>query len=198
MSDAGPGELETLEARVRALLGAGDGEGAATAAIRALGPQILRYLRAVLREEADARDAFSQFAENLWKGLPRFRGEAGLRTWAYRIAWDAALNLRDEAWRRRARPFATGEASALAEEVRTGTAIRVERQRDALASLRASLSAEDQSLLTLRLDQQLSWAEIAGVVAAEGSAPTPDAVSKRFERLKERLARLAREQGLLD
>ncbi len=200
MSEVEPARdgAEPLEVRVRGLLAAGDERGAATEAIRGLGPSILRYLRAVLREESDAREAFSHFAEKLWRGLPGFRAEAGLRTWAYRIAWNAALNLRDDAWRRRGRPFASGEASAIAEEVRTRTAVRVERQRDALAKLRASLSPEDQSLLTLRLDQQLSWAEIAGVLAAEGSTPSPDTVAKRFERLKARLARLAKAQGLLD
>ena len=34
--------------------------------------------------------------------------------------------------------------------------------------------------------------------AAEGQAPSPATLMKRFERLKERLGRLARERGLLD
>jgi RNA polymerase sigma-70 factor (ECF subfamily) len=187
-----------LEARVVALRDAGDPAGAATAAIRELGPAILRYLRSLLRDEEDAAEAFSQFAENLWKGLPAFRAEASLRTWAYRLAWNAAQNLRDGAWRRRGRRFATGEASALAEEVRTRTAVVVERQRQALERLRASLSVEDQSLLALRVDQGLPWTEVAEVLAEEGRQSDPAALMKRFERLKERLGRMAREQGLLE
>ncbi|BDG10703.1 RNA polymerase sigma factor [Anaeromyxobacter paludicola] len=198
MTATGGEPLQALEARVRALLAAGDERGAATEAIRGLGPDVLRYLRTVLHVEDDARDAFSRFAENLWRGLPGFRGEAGLRTWAFRIAWNAALHLRDEAWRKRGRPFHPGEASALAEEVRTRTVVRVERQRDALARLRAALSPEEQSLLTLRLEQQLPWGEIAQVLAADGAPASADTVSKRFERLKERLARLAKEQGFLE
>jgi RNA polymerase sigma-70 factor (ECF subfamily) len=187
-----------LEPHVRDLIAAGDLDGAATEALRALGPSVLRYLRSMLRDEEAAVDAFSHFAENLWKGLASFRGDSSLRTWAFRLAYNAALNLRDEAWRRRARPFATGEASRIAEEVRTKTVVRVERQRRALDTLREALTEDERSLLALRIDQGLSWAEIAVVISAEGSPVDANTLTKRFERLKERLAAMAREQGLLD
>lgn len=191
-------DVPALEADVRALRAAGDLAGAATAAIRGLGPPVLRYLRSLLRDEDDAAEAFSLFAENVWRGLPGFREEASLRTWAYRLAWNAAQNLRDAAWRRKGRRFATGEASALADEVRTRTAVVVERQRQALAKLRAALPVEDQSLLVLRIDQELSWVEVAEILADEGEAVDPAALMKRFERLKGKLAKLAREAGLLE
>ncbi len=195
---AAAGEVAAVEAEVARLRAAGDLAGAATAAIRGLGPAVLRYLRSLLRDEEDAAEAFSQFAENLWKGLPAFRGEAALRTWASRLAWNAAQNLRDAAWRRKGRRFATGEASALADEVRTRTAVVVERQRQALEKLRAALPVADQSLLVLRVDQGLSWAEVAEILAEGGRRADPGALMKRYERLKERLARLARDEGLLE
>lgn len=184
------------EAHIQQTL-ASDPGAAASEAIRALGPAILRYLRALLRNESDAADAFSAWAETLWKSLPGFRREAALRTWAYRIAWSCARGLQDEAWRRRGRPLETGEASQLAAEVRTSSALIHEQKRQALDELRAELSQEDQSLLVLRIDQELSWSEIAHVLAAEGAAVEPAALMKRFERLKGRLAKLAKERGLL-
>jgi RNA polymerase sigma-70 factor (ECF subfamily) len=187
-----------VERRVRELLAAGDVRGAATEAIRALAPDVLRFLRALLRDEADAADAFSEFAEDLWTGLEAFRGEASLRTWALRLARNAALDLRGEAWRRRGRRFATGEASALAEDLRTKSFVRVERQRAALDRLREALSIQDRMLLVLRLDQGLSWKETAEVLAAEGEATDVNTVTKRFERLKDKLARMAREEGLIE
>ncbi len=187
-----------VEERVRELLEAGDLDGAATQAIRGLGPQVLRYLRSLLRDEAAATEAFSQFAENLWRGLPGFRAEASLRTWAFRLAFNAAVNLREEAWRVRGRRLVTGEASRIADEIRTRTASRVERQRQALEKLRQALSVEDRSLLVLRIDQGLSWAEIAEVLSAEGRRVQVAAVTKRFERVKERLAKMARDEGLVD
>src|ERR671928_150340 len=86
-----------VQSRGQELVAAGDVAAAATEALRALGPEILRFLRSVLRDEEDAADAFSHFAENLWKGLPSFRGQASLRTWAFRIAWNSAMNLRSDA-----------------------------------------------------------------------------------------------------
>jgi len=187
-----------VEARIRDLLAADDRPAAATAAIQEFGPPILRYLRSLLRDEDDASDAFSVFAENVWRGLSTWRGEGSLKSWAFRLAWNGAMNLKNEAWRRRGRRFFSGEASALAEEIRTRSHVKVERQRNALDKLRESLDVEEISLLTLRIDQKLSWAEIADVTATDGQRVEPAALMKRFERLKGRLARMAKEQGLLD
>jgi RNA polymerase sigma-70 factor (ECF subfamily) len=193
-----PEPVAVPEAEVRERLAAGDAAGAATLALRALGPSILRYLRSLLRDEETAREVFSRFAESLWRGLPGWRGEASLRGWAFRLAYHAALDRRDEAWARRGRRLETGEASRLAEELRTKTAVRVERQRAALDELRAALSEEDRSLLALRVDQELSWAEIAEAMSASGGPVQPAALMKRFERLKARLAELARDAGLVE
>jgi len=194
VSDAAP----TIEARVRDLLAADDRPGAATAAIQEFGPPVLRYLRSLLRDEDDASDAFSIFAENVWRGLSTWRGEGSLKAWCFRLAWNAAINLRNEAWRRRGRRFFTGEASALAEEIRTRSHVKVERQRQVLDKLRESLEVEDVSLLALRIDQKLSWAEISDVLAADGERTEPAALMKRFERLKARLAKMAKDQGLIE
>jgi RNA polymerase sigma-70 factor (ECF subfamily) len=189
-----PSARAALQSHVQQLLAAGDTSAAATEALRALGPEILRFLRSVLRDEEDAADAFSHFAENLWKGLSRFRGESSLRTWAFRIAWNSALSLRSDAWHRHGRRFETGEASQIAEEIRTKTVVRVARQRDELEKLRQNLSAEDQSLLALRLDREFSWEEIAEILSAGGKPVQAVALMKRFERLKKRLAEMVRDQ----
>jgi RNA polymerase sigma-70 factor, ECF subfamily len=188
----------TVEMQVRELTAAGDLAGAATVAIRGLGPQVLRYLRSLLRDEDAAVDAFSQFAEHLWRGLPSFRAQSSLRTWAFRLAHNAALNQLDDAWRRHGRRLATGEASRLAADVRTGTVVRVERQRRALDELRETLSPDERSLLALRVDQGLAWNEIAEVLSGDGTVIEPATLTKRFERLKERLGKLARERGLVE
>jgi len=75
--------------------------------------------------------------------------------------------------------------------------VKVERQRQTLDQLREALSVEERSLLALRLDRGLSWAEISDVLSAEGKPVQVDALMKRFERLKEKLAVRARELGLV-
>jgi len=179
------------------LLRSGDNARAATEAIRGIGPQVLQYLRSLLRNEGDASEAFSSFAEHLWVGLGGFSGASSFKAWAFRLARNAAINLRNEAWHRRVRPFATGEATALAEEVRTRSSSRVEGQRQALDELRRELAEEDRTLLILRVDQELSWEEISAVLSA-GKPLAPNTLAQRFVQIKKTLRELARARGLLD
>jgi RNA polymerase sigma-70 factor, ECF subfamily len=188
----------TLGERVRAAVARGDGAAAATMAIQELGPSVLGYLRSVLRDEDDAAEAFSRFAEDLWRGVDTWRGDSSLRTWAYRIAWCAAMDVRTSAWKRRARRLESTEASRLAEDVRTRSVVRDERRRLALDRIRADLAPDEQSLLFLRIDQELEWAEIAEILSTPAAPVEPPALRKRFERLKERLAQRLREEGLAE
>lgn len=187
-----------LEHRVRDLVAAGDVGGAATLAIRGLGPPVLHYLRALLRDEEDAKDAFSQWAEGVWRGLGEFRGDSPLRAWAFRVAYHAALGIKRQAWRRHGRRLESGEASRIAEMIRTATGVRVERQRRVLHELRRRLTVEEQTLVQLRVDEGLSWTEMAEVLAGDGGRPEPNTLAKRFERIKSRLARMLKHEGLAD
>ncbi|HVP68454.1 MAG TPA: sigma-70 family RNA polymerase sigma factor [Anaeromyxobacteraceae bacterium] len=187
----------STDGRVAELLAQGDVAGASTEAIRGLGPRVLRYFRSVLRDEDEAADAFSQFAENVWKGLADYRGDSALLTWAFRIARNVAANTRRSPWLRGRQRLSTGAASALAESMRTRTLGRSVREGDALRKLREALSIDDQSLLALRIDQELSWAEVADILSKDGRPVQPAALMKRFERLKQRLGTMARKQGLL-
>lgn len=182
---------------VARLVAGGDVRAAATLVIKAHGPAVLRYLRALLQEEGPVGDAFSLFGEWTWRGIARFRGEAPLRSWALGVAWNAAQRVRDEAWQKRRQRLSTGFGSRLAARIRSTSPQTVERRAGGLDQLRRELAAEDQNLLVLRLDQDLAWDEIAAVLSSAGSPVTPAALRKRFERLKERLARLAKERGLL-
>jgi len=69
---------------------------------------------------------------------------------------------------------------------------------DRLLKLRESLDREEQTLLILRVDKAMAWEDVAEVLRADGDPATPAALRKRFERLKEKLGRLAREQGLIE
>jgi len=189
----------SLDARVRALLSQGQNKEAASLAIHELGPQVLSYLSAILRSEADAYEVFSQFAEDLWRGLPTFRGEASLRGWAYRVAWHASARFVRDPFRQRGRRLETSEASRLAEEVRSGLAPEQMWRTERLAQLRETLDAEEKTLLILRVDRGLSWRDVAEVLMDEGASPPAEAtLRKRFERLKVKLGKAARDQGLLD
>jgi RNA polymerase sigma-70 factor (ECF subfamily) len=189
--------MDAVETRTLALADAGQGDAAATAAIEGYGAAVFGYLRSILDDEDEARDAYAQWAEDLWKGLPGFRREASLRGWSYRLAWHAACRLRRDPFRARGTRLPTSAASRLAASAAAST-IATGSRRAGLDRLRAQLPPEDRTLLTLRLDRELEWDEVAEVLSDDGAPITAAALRKRFERLKDRLRELARAEGLLD
>jgi hypothetical protein len=89
--DMGP-ELQTGGERdVWLLCQARDYDAAATAALRAHGPEVMRFLRSSHKSEDDAADVFSVFAEDLWRSMMTFAWECSLRTWAYVLARRASF-----------------------------------------------------------------------------------------------------------
>lgn len=187
-----------LESRIVAALDRGAPDEAATEAIRGYGPQILGYLTRVLGSPDEAADAFSHFSERLWKGMAGFERRSSVRVWAYRIAWTSALRVAGDGYRRRRERLRTSMASRVAAEVVTRSAVDARARADeGMERLRARLAPAERALLVLRLDQRLSWREVGEVLREEGEDVDEAALRKRFERLKEKLARLARAEGLL-
>lgn len=192
---------------VRAKLDAGDVSGAATAAIRAIGPEVLRYLLAIHRDEDDANDAFSGFGEQLWRALPAFRWECSLRSLSFRLARNASVDFhraKGAITRRRAALSDCPEVEAMAAEVRSATRSYLRTDvKDELEELRRSLSHDDQTLLVLRLEQRLAWSDLARVML-DGSAPSEADLKreaarlrKRFQLVKEQLVALGEKRGLV-
>jgi RNA polymerase sigma-70 factor (ECF subfamily) len=187
------------EDRAGALLVAGDLAAAAEAVVRDHGPALLGYLSSILRNDSDAAEVFSQFTEDLWRGLPGFRHECPLRVWAYKLAWHAAARHLRDPYRARGRPLETTELSRIADEVRSSVLLgRREARQRGIDRLRAQLAPDEQTLLVLRLDRGLSWREVATVLSDDGEVVDEPALRKRFERLKDRLATMARAEGLLE
>jgi RNA polymerase sigma-70 factor (ECF subfamily) len=171
--------------------------GASAIAIRAYGPGILGYLIALLGDEDDAADVFSTFSLDLWRGFGGFQRRCSAKSWAYKLARNAAMRFLSSPRRTRTRRLRTSEALAIAAEVVSTSTPGARAQRESGAErLRAQLEPDEQTLLILRLDRGLSWKEIAEVLSSEGSFVDGAALRKRYERLKTRLRAMAQAQGL--
>jgi RNA polymerase sigma-70 factor (ECF subfamily) len=189
---------DELERRIEGHLGRGEIDEAATAAIQGYGPPVLGFLCMLLPED-DARDVFSTFAENVWRGLASFRGECTVRAWSYRLAWHAASRYRRDPYRRRKERLPTTAASRLAASMTLqASALGSLRRHERLGKIREQLDPEERTLLALRIDKELDWGEIATVLSAEGLPVSAVTLRKRFARLKQKLERLARREGFLD
>lgn len=197
---------EALDADIRQQVEAGLAEAAVTGAIEGYGAEILGFQVNLMRDVPLAEEAFSLFCEDLWRGLPGFRWQSALRTWLYSLARNAAYRCLGSPHRRAERNLALSASPAVAGaalEVRTRTRpyLRTEL-KDEVSRLREALPEADQLLLVLRVDRQLSWAEIAEVTLedADAAALKREAarLRKRFQLVKERLREAAIQGGLLE
>ncbi|HEY1694622.1 MAG TPA: sigma-70 family RNA polymerase sigma factor [Polyangiaceae bacterium] len=183
-------ERADVERIVRAEHAAGDLAGAATRVLRSYGPEVLGFLVAALRDDREASEVYARACADLWVGLPAFRWECSLRTWLYTLARNAAhAYRRDPHRRRRVGLEEHPELDEIAARDRTATAPYLRSEsKIRVRELRATLSPDDQMLLTLRVDRAMSWCEIA-LVMGDGDDPARAAAAlrKRFERVKERL-----------
>ncbi len=163
----------------------------------------------MITNESDASDVFAETSEALWRSLPNFSWQCSLRTWAYAIARNQMRNLARGALRSRRRGKNVG-ASALddvAQAVRTETLAYLRTEpRTRFQELRDALPEEDRMLLTLRIDRQLSWNDLARVLgAADGDAPLSGPnltresarLRQRFQTVKSSLRAEAKKVGLI-
>jgi RNA polymerase sigma-70 factor (ECF subfamily) len=184
----------SLESELRALASAGEHAAAIAALVKGYGPEIWTYLAGVLRTNDDELgDVFAAFCEDVCRGLPSFRFESSVRTWAYVIARRAALrHLRDA--RQRTRRFdGPAELEAIAQAVRSTTVEHLRTtNHDRLAAVRDRLDHDERTILILRVDRQLPWREIAQVMAdtaldREALRKREQVLRKKFEGIKRQL-----------
>jgi RNA polymerase sigma-70 factor (ECF subfamily) len=199
-------ERQALEDELQALLAQKEFEGAATLALRRYGPELLGFLVALRRDHDDAADVFSQLCEDVWRGLPGFASRSSVRTWLYTLARHAFHRALRSPARRKNVPLDEASAvSRIEHEVRVQTLSFLRTaSRSRLTELREALPAEDQMLLILRVDKQLGWSELAGLMH-DGQPLSDDDLKreaarlrKRFQLLKDRLREQARAEGLID
>jgi RNA polymerase sigma-70 factor (ECF subfamily) len=199
-----------LESEVRERCERGDHAGAATAILRGYGPEIFGFLMSIHRDQVEAEDVFSEVAENVWTGLPRFAWESTARSWVYAVARNVSKTRRRNAARRERRVVHRTRSffEDVVAKVRTDTAafLRTER-RTRLQALRDSLPEDDRALLVLRVDRDLSWKDLARILSDSGpDGPLDDAalaresarLRKRFQVLKDKLREIAAREGLVE
>lgn len=190
------------ERAIAAHLRAGELERVAVLTLEAYADELLGFLFGVLRDETSAREVFSIFAEDLWQGLPRLELKSSMRAWCYALARNAARRYleRDVRKQRRMVPLsAAAVISRVVAEVRTATApAALTHVQQQIEALRARLSNEERELLTLRVDRGLSFREIAEALGDDCDVERALLRHrKRFQLIKQKLARWARELGIV-
>jgi len=151
-----------------------------------------RICRAYLpRDPAAAQDLYQDILVQLWTHLPRYRGEAQLSTWVYRVAVNTALLFKRREQRRPTGPDPDTLAHLLAAEL--GEADRTQQGLlDQLHHCIARLPDPDRLLVSLLLEDA-SYKQIADVLGLSLSN-----VGVRLNRLKKKLAACVAPVHLVD
>lgn len=196
---------ERLEQDIRELCRAGETGRAVERALQGYGMEIMRLIASVMHNPEQAKDAFSLFCENLLKGLPGFRWESSFRTWAYRLARNACYQLVHVPSARELPVTSSGlpeQPLAPRSDTRPWQRTSV---KERFRALRESLEPEERMILMFRIDQRLSWTDVARVMWDQDEPPTASALNRKatslrqqFQRIKSHLRAMAIEQGLIE
>jgi len=154
--------------------------------------RLYRICRAYLpRDPAAAQDLYQDILVQLWTNLPRFRGEAQLSTWVYRVAVNTALLFKRREQHRPTGPDSETLAHVLAAE--SGEADHTHyRLLDQLHQCIARLPDPDRLLVSLLLEDA-SYQQIADILGLSLSN-----VGVRLNRLKKKLATCVAPARLVD
>ncbi len=202
-----PDQREVVERKIRALCEAGDHDKATTLLVQSYGPEIFQFLLSRLRDDQASSEVFSQFTEDVWRGIAGFRWQSSARVWSYTLARHAASRHIVVARRHRQRESPLSRAGPLSEieqKVRTETIAAMRTAvKSRMAEMREKLPLEDQTLILLRISRKLEWKEIAQVMLDEKGEATEQALVKeaarlrqRLQAIKEKLRKMAAEAGL--
>jgi RNA polymerase sigma-70 factor, ECF subfamily len=196
---------DEVDGDVAARVREGNLEAAATRVLETYGSEVFGFLVNLMGQETAASDVFSQVGEDVWAGLPKFQFKCSVRTWIYVLARHAAARYRRSPWNKTDRRGNESRVQSLVDVARSRTSPWQRTEiKDKFSALRDGLDPDDKILLTLRIDRDLSWEEVARVMIDgddDGAAALKretDRVRKRFQLLKTELRKKAQEAGLLD
>jgi RNA polymerase sigma-70 factor (ECF subfamily) len=152
------------------------------------GPAVYRYLRRMTGNHEDAADLTQEVFVRAYRGLARFEGRSGLRTWLLRIATNAYLDQRARL-NRQALPL--DAVASWADSPDHGPESVAER-REWVARVEEAIRAlppRQRAALVLRLYGGHTYAEVADILGcAEGTVKA--SVFAALARLRARLGPL--------
>lgn len=178
---ATPEHRQALEESIRRHLADGDIAAATVLIIHGYGHEILGFLTNMMDDADGAKDVYSEVTENMWHGLSTFEPRAMVRTWLYCIARNACARYYRDPYMRRGTRLTTDAQNLLKESTDSFFAKPV-RPSESVARIRKLLSPEEREILTLRIDREMRWTEIATILGTNAAT-----ARQRFHRVKDRL-----------
>lgn len=129
------------------------------------GDRIMRICRYYNPDKEDQKDMYQEILVNIWKSLDRFRGEAAISTWIYRIAVNTSLGFTGKAFRRMKMQVNADQQNLhlLLDDNEPDVKLKQEADLEQLQIQLNQLSVIDKALISLLLEG-LSMREMADVI----------------------------------
>ena len=133
--------------------------------------RIYRLVLSLLRSPEEAEDVAQEVFVVVYQTIGRFRGEAALSTWLYRVATSRALKHRRKARAKKRFAYFTsllgfdnGVLHEVPDHAHPLALLQGQEQLRVLLDLIARLPSQQQVAFTLRHEQELTYEEIAAVL----------------------------------
>jgi len=129
------------------------------------GDRITRICRYYNPDTEDQEDMYQEILVNIWKSLDRFRGEAAISTWIYRIAVNTSLSFTGKTFRRMRMQVNADQQNLhlLLDDDEQDVKLKLEVDLEQLQIHLNQLSVIDKALISLLLEG-LSIREMADVI----------------------------------
>lgn len=127
--------------------------------------KLFRYLWQMLRQQQDSEDALQETFRKALHALPKYREENHFKSWLYRIGHNTALDL----IRKRKKIVEMDEvmeSGLTSDEAGPGEKIETRERAEAVREAVAALPELERDVVTLRMQADLSFKEIAEIVGA--------------------------------
>lgn len=144
--------------------------------------RLLRICRAYARDEATRQDLFQEIVYQLWRSLPRFRGEAQPDTFLYRVAINTALTHVRREGKRQTAPLE--QAPPPVAQPNWDRAMDQAQQLQALYAAIDQLKPADRTLILLWLEE-MSYQEMAEITGL-----SVNLIGVRLNRIRQRIEQL--------
>lgn len=177
------------EEQIRELHAQGAFDRAAAIAVKRYGSELQGWLTNSVRDDTAAREIYSVCLEQFWKALPQFRFEASIRTLLYRIARNATYRY---FWGRQREDWVF-DSQLVVRPVHERSETRPWFRTDVKNKLRdicERLTIKQRMVLSLRVEKQMAWTDIARVMNQGEAWLTDESLRREAAALRQQFRRL--------
>ena len=155
-----------------------------TRQVEANGGIIQKICRLYGHTQPDREDLFQEIIVQLWKSVPKFKGQSKFSTWVYRVALNTAIS--DFRKKKRSVPVSSTDGASIEIGQEPGSDIEKDEQADALYAAIRLLPEIDKAIVMLYLEDK-SYEEIEDILGINNNN-----LRVKMNRIKEKLRQLTK------